>query len=55
MGKIDDLVLKHKNGEFTNEQIAGFSDEEIKEFVNKVIKGGVAIKACAFTALKKYA
>ena len=36
MGKIDDLVIKHKNGEFTNEQITGFTDEEIKNSSTKL-------------------
>ena len=54
MSKVDKLVEAKKSGEFKNGDVKGLTDEELREFINKVIKGNTTMKACAFTAWKRF-
>jgi len=51
--KVDDLIkLKNKQGgKLYKGDLKGLTDKELHEFVDKVVKGGTAIKAAAYSSL----
>ena len=54
MFSINDLLEAYEQNTFQNQMVKGLTDEQLREFVSIVIKGGTGMKACAYNALKAY-
>jgi len=54
--KVDALLeLKEKQGgTLKNGDLKGLTDEQLHEFINRTIKGGITVKAAAYTSMKKF-
>ena len=44
----------HNTGKIMRHQIKGLSDSELHELINSVVKGGVAVKAAAYSSMKDH-
>ena len=54
MGIVDKLVDEFHNGGIKNERLKGLTEGQLKELVSRTAKGSTAIKAAAYSSLKKY-